>query len=197
MSGKHKESLPMIEAHGLTMGYGEKTAVDDVTFTVHPGKVTGFLGPDGAGKSSTMRLIVGLDHPTRGTVTVNGRRCDRHRAPLREVGVLLDVKAVRTGRSAYNHRLAMGATDVIGRSRVREVIEVTGLESVARKRAGGFSLGMGQRLGSASALLGDPHTLVLDEPVNGLDPEGVPGPQPRALPRWPGTHRLPVLTPHE
>src|SRR5450631_251794 len=111
MSGKHKESLPMIEAHGLTMGYGEKTAVDDVTFTVHPGKVTGFLGPDGAGKSSTMRLIVGLDHPTCGTVTVNVRRYDRHRAPLREVGVLLDVKAVHTGRSADNHRLAMGATD--------------------------------------------------------------------------------------
>jgi len=163
----------MIEAHGLTMRYGKKTAVDDVTFTVHPGKVTGFLGPNGAGKSTTMRLIVGLDHPTRGTVTVNGRRYDRHRAPLREVGVLLDAKAVHTGRSAYNHLLAMGATHGIGKSRVREVIEMTGLESVARKRVGGFSLGMGQRLGIASALLGDPHTLILDEPVNGLDPEGV------------------------
>ena len=158
----------MIEAHGLTMRYGKKTAVDDVTFTVHPGKVTGFLGPNGAGKSTTMRLIVGLDHPTRGTVTVNGRRYDRHRAPLREVGVLLHAKAVHTGRSAYNRLLAMGATHGIGKSRVREVIEMTGLESVARKRVGGFSLGMGQRLGIASALLGDPHTLILDEPVNGL-----------------------------
>jgi ABC-2 type transport system ATP-binding protein len=163
----------MIEARGLTMRYGKKTAVDDVTFTVHPGKVTGFLGPNGAGKSTTMRMIVGLDHPTRGTVTVNGRRYDQHRAPLREVGALLDAKAVHTGRSAYNHLLAMGATHGIGKARVNEVIEMTGLEPVARKRVGGFSLGMGQRLGIASALLGDPHTLILDEPVNGLDPEGV------------------------
>ena len=163
----------MIEAHGLTMRYGKKTAVDDVTFTVHPGRVTGFLGPNGAGKSTTMRLIVGLDHPTRGTVTVNGRRYDQHRAPMQEVGSLLDAKAVHTGRSAYNHLLAMGATHGIGRTRVREVIEMTGLETVAKKRVGGFSLGMGQRLGIASALLGDPHTLILDEPVNGLDPEGV------------------------
>jgi len=163
----------MIEAHGLTKRYGYKTAVDDVTFTVHPGKVTGFLGPNGAGKSTTMRMIVGLDHPTHGTVTVNGRPYDRHRAPLREVGALLDAKAVHTGRSAYNHLLAMGATHGIGKTRVREVIEMTGLEPVARKRVGGFSLGMGQRLGIASALLGDPHTLILDEPVNGLDPEGV------------------------
>jgi len=163
----------MIEAHGLTKRYGAKTAVDDVTFTVHPGKVTGFLGPNGAGKSTTMRMIVGLDHPTRGTVTVNGRRYAQHQRPLREVGALLDAKAVHTGRSAYNHLLAMGATHGIGRARVREVIEMTGLETVARKRVGGFSLGMGQRLGIASALLGNPRTLILDEPVNGLDPEGV------------------------
>ena len=163
----------MIEAHGLTKRYGRKTAVDDVTFTVHPGQVTGFLGPNGAGKSTTMRMIVGLDHPTRGTVNVNGRRYDKHRAPLQEVGALLDAKAVHTGRSAYNHLLAMGATHGIGKARVREVIEMTGLEPVAKKRVGGFSLGMGQRLGIASALLGDPHTLILDEPVNGLDPEGV------------------------
>jgi ABC-2 type transport system ATP-binding protein len=163
----------MIEAHGLTKRYGSKTAVDDITFTVHPGKVTGFLGPNGAGKSTTMRMIVGLDHPTRGTVTVNGRRYDQHRAPLLEVGALLDAKAVHTGRSAYNHLLAMGATHGIGKARVLEVIEMTGLEPVARKRVGSFSLGMGQRLGIASAMLGNPHTLILDEPVNGLDPEGV------------------------
>jgi len=163
----------MIEAHGLTKHYGSKTAVDDITFTVHPGKVTGFLGPNGAGKSTTMRMIVGLDRPTRGTVVVNGRRYAQHRAPLREVGALLDAKAFHTGRSAYNHLFAMGATHGIGKARVREVIEMTGLESVAKKRVGGFSLGMGQRLGIASALLGNPHTLILDEPVNGLDPEGV------------------------
>jgi ABC-2 type transport system ATP-binding protein len=163
----------MIEDHGLSMRYGKKTAVDDVSFTVHPGKVTGFLGPNGAGKSTTMRLIVGLDHPTAGTVTVNGRRYDQHRAPMQEVGALLDAKAVHTGRSAYNHLLAMGATHGIGKTRVKEVIEMTGLEPVAKKRVGSFSLGMGQRLGVASALLGDPHTLILDEPVNGLDPEGV------------------------
>jgi ABC-2 type transport system ATP-binding protein len=163
----------MIEAHGLTKRYGTKTAVDDITFTVHPGRVTGFLGPNGAGKSTTMRMVVGLDRPTHGTVSVNGARYDQHRAPMREVGALLDAKAVHTGRSAFNHLLAMGATHGIGKKRVNEVIEMTGLETVARKRVGGFSLGMGQRLGIASALLGDPHTLVLDEPVNGLDPEGV------------------------
>jgi len=163
----------MIEAHGLTKRYGSKTAVDDVSFTVHPGKVTGFLGPNGAGKSTTMRMIVGLDRPTHGTVTVNGRPYAHHRSPLREVGALLDAKAFHTGRSAHNHLLAMAATHGIGKARVREVIEMTGLESVAKKRVGGFSLGMGQRLGIASALLGDPRTLILDEPVNGLDPEGV------------------------
>ena len=163
----------MIEAHGLTKRYGSKTAVDNISFTVHPGKVTGFVGPNGAGKSTTMRMIVGLDRPTQGTVTVNGRPYAQHRDPLRQVGALLDAKAIHTGRSAYNHLLAMAATHGIGKTRVNEVIGMTGLESVASKRVGGFSLGMGQRLGIASALLGDPRTLILDEPVNGLDPEGV------------------------
>jgi ABC-2 type transport system ATP-binding protein len=163
----------MIEAHDLTKRYGDKTAVDGVTFTVRPGKVTGFLGPNGAGKSTTMRMIVGLDRPTRGTVTVQGKPYAAHRAPLREVGVLLDASAVHSGRSAYHHLLAMAATHRIPRSRVQEVISMTGLEQVAHRRVGGFSLGMGQRLGLAAALLGDPHTLILDEPVNGLDPEGV------------------------
>ena len=163
----------MIEATGLTKRYGDKVAVDDVTFTVHPGRVTGFLGPNGAGKSTTMRMIVGLDRPTSGWVRVNGRPYAQHRAPLGEVGALLDAKAVHGGRSARNHLLALAATHGIGRARVDEVIEATGLRSVARKRAGTFSLGMGQRLGVAAALLGDPRTLILDEPVNGLDPEGV------------------------
>jgi len=163
----------MIEAHGLSKHYGSRKAVDNVTFSVRPGMVTGFLGPNGAGKSTTMRMIVGLDRPTSGSVTVNGKPYSQHRAPLREVGVLLDAKAIHTGRSAVNHLLAVGATHGIGRKRVDEVIGLTGLDSVARKRVGGFSLGMGQRLGIAAALLGDPATLVLDEPVNGLDPEGV------------------------
>ncbi len=163
----------MIEATGLTKRYGSKTAVDGVSFTVRPGIVTGFLGPNGAGKSTTMRLIVGLDRPSAGTVTVNGRSYASLHAPLHEVGVLLDAKAVHTGRSALNHLLALAATHGIPRRRVDEVIGLTGLESVASKRVGGFSLGMGQRLGIAAALLGDPATLILDEPVNGLDPEGV------------------------
>ncbi|MFC0682123.1 ABC transporter ATP-binding protein [Lysobacter korlensis] len=163
----------MIEAQGLTKRYGPKTAVDSVDFMVRPGMVTGFLGPNGAGKSTTMRMIVGLDRPSAGTVTVNGSHYAEHAAPLREVGVLLDAKAVHTGRTAENHLRAMAATHGIGRSRVREVIGMTGLDPVARKRVGGFSLGMGQRLGIAAALLGDPATLILDEPVNGLDPEGV------------------------
>ncbi|MBM7830325.1 ABC-2 type transport system ATP-binding protein [Agromyces cerinus] len=163
----------MITAEGLVKRYGAKTAVNDISFTVRPGQVTGFLGPNGAGKSTTMRMIVGLDRPSEGRVTVNGKPYAAHRAPLHEVGALLDAKAVHTGRTAYNHLLAMGATHGIGASRVREVIEMTGLESVARKRVGGFSLGMGQRLGIAAAMLGDPSTLILDEPVNGLDPEGV------------------------
>lgn len=163
----------MITAEGLTKRYGDKTAVSDVSFQVSPGKVTGFLGPNGAGKSTTMRMIVGLDKPTSGRTTVNGQEYRQLRAPLTEVGVLLDAKAVHTGRTARNHLRAMAATHGIRASRVDEVIELTGIQSVANKRAGKFSLGMGQRLGIAAALLGDPHTLILDEPVNGLDPEGV------------------------
>ncbi|WP_030231650.1 ABC transporter ATP-binding protein [Streptomyces sp. NRRL S-350] len=163
----------MIEAHQLTKRYGEKTAVDRLDFTVRPGTVTGFLGPNGAGKSTTMRMIVGLDAPTGGTVRVNGRRYAEHAAPLQEVGALLEAKSIHPGRSAFNHLMAQAHTHGIPRRRVEEVIELTGLQSVARKRAGAFSLGMGQRLGIASALLGDPATVMLDEPVNGLDPEGV------------------------
>ena len=163
----------MIEIQGLTKRYGDKTAVDNITATIRPGIVTGFLGPNGAGKSTTMRTIVGLDRPSSGTVTVNGKRYAQHRAPMLEVGALLDAKAIHTGRTAYNHLLAMAATHGIGKARVHEVIAMTGLESVAKKRVRGFSLGMGQRLGIAAALLGDPQTLILDEPVNGLDPEGV------------------------
>ncbi|MDJ1113690.1 ABC transporter ATP-binding protein [Microbacterium dauci] len=163
----------MIVAEALTKRYGDKTAVDGIDFAVQPGKVTGFLGPNGAGKSTTMRMIVGLDRPTSGRVTIDGKDYRSLRSPLTEVGILLDAKAVHTGRSARNHLRAMAATHGIPRSRVDEVIEITGLQSVARKRAGKFSLGMGQRLGIAAALLGDPRTLILDEPVNGLDPEGV------------------------
>lgn len=163
----------MIVAENLSKSFGAKRAVSDVSFTVQAGKVTGFLGPNGAGKSTTMRMIVGLDRPSAGRVTVDGRDYGRLRSPLTEVGVLLDAKAVHTGRSAVDHLRAMAATHGIPRSRVDEVIAITGLTAVARKRAGGFSLGMGQRLGIATALLGDPHTLILDEPVNGLDPEGV------------------------
>jgi ABC-2 type transport system ATP-binding protein len=163
----------MIEARGVTKRYGSKTAVDALTFTVRPGVVTGFLGPNGSGKSTTMRMILGLDAPTAGEVTVNGKRYAEHRAPLREVGALLEARAVHTGRSAYSHLLALALTTGIPRRRVDEVIDLVGLREVARKRAGGFSLGMGQRLGVAAALLGDPATIVLDEPVNGLDPEGI------------------------
>jgi ABC-2 type transport system ATP-binding protein len=163
----------MIEARQLTKRYGDKTAVDGVDFTVRPGAVTGFLGPNGAGKSTTMRMIIGLDAPTSGTVTVNGRRYAQHTAPLHEVGALLEAKSIHPGRSAFNHLMALAYTNGIPRARVSEVIELTGLQSVARKRAGAFSLGMGQRLGIAAALLGDPQTVMLDEPVNGLDPEGV------------------------
>jgi ABC-2 type transport system ATP-binding protein len=166
----------MIEAQGLVKVYGSrpgKAAVQEVSFTVQPGKVTGFLGPNGAGKSTTMRMIVGLDAPTAGRVAVNGKPYAGHKAPLREVGALLDAKAVHTSRSAYSHLRAMAATHGISRKRVHDVIELTGLGAVAKKRVGGFSLGMGQRLGIAAALLGDPQTVILDEPVNGLDPEGV------------------------
>ncbi|MBV9193976.1 MAG: ATP-binding cassette domain-containing protein [Solirubrobacterales bacterium] len=163
----------MIEAERLTKRYGEKTAVDELTFTVSPGRVTGFLGPNGAGKSTTMRLILGLDAPTRGTVTVGGKAYREFSAPLHEAGALLEARSVHTGRSAYHHLLAMAQTHGISRSRVRELISLVGLDEVARKRAGQFSLGMGQRLGIAAALLGDPRVLILDEPINGLDPEGI------------------------
>jgi ABC-2 type transport system ATP-binding protein len=168
-----EEDGEMIEAHGLTKRYGDKLAVDDLSFTVRPGVVTGFLGPNGAGKSTTMRLILGLDAPTSGSVTVNGRPYRRLDEPLREVGALLEARSVHPGRSARNHLLAIAQTCGIPRSRVDEVIEAVGLSEVARRRAGGFSLGMGQRLGIAGALLGDPDTIILDEPVNGLDTEGI------------------------
>ncbi|GAA2048054.1 hypothetical protein GCM10009839_61850 [Catenulispora yoronensis] len=163
----------MIEAKGLTKRYGDKKAVDDLTFTVRPGLVTGFLGPNGAGKSTTMRMILGLDAPTSGSVTVNGRPYVKAVAPMREVGALIDAKAIHGGRSAYNHLLALAQTNNLPRRRVGEVLELTGLAQVAKKRSGGFSLGMGQRLGIAAALLGDPQVLMFDEPVNGLDPDGI------------------------
>ncbi|HET6824494.1 MAG TPA: ATP-binding cassette domain-containing protein [Amnibacterium sp.] len=163
----------MIRLERLTKRYGDKTAVDDVSAVIEPGRVTGFLGPNGAGKSTTMRMIVGLDRPTAGTALVNGAQYAEHRAPLREVGVLLEARAVHPGRTAANHLRAIAATHGIGRGRVEEVLGLTGLTAVANKRVGKFSLGMGQRLGIAVALLGDPKTLILDEPVNGLDPEGV------------------------
>ncbi len=163
----------MIEAHGLTKNYGKKRAVDDLSFAVRPGVVTGFLGPNGSGKSTTMRLILGLDAPNAGDVTVNGKHFREHPAPLHEVGALLEARSVHTGRSAYNHLLALAQTHGIRRRRVDELVEFVGLGEVARKRVGQFSLGMGQRLGIASALLGDPGILLLDEPANGLDPEGI------------------------
>jgi ABC-2 type transport system ATP-binding protein len=163
----------MIVAEGLTKYYGEQRAVDDLSFAVQPGVVTGFLGPNGSGKSTTMRLILELDAPTAGDVTVNGKHYRDHPAPLHEVGALLEARSVHTGRSAYNHLLALAQTHGIGRRRVDELIDLVGLHDVARKRAGKFSLGMGQRLGIAAALLGDPSTVMLDEPVNGLDPEGI------------------------
>ncbi|HEY8316294.1 MAG TPA: ATP-binding cassette domain-containing protein [Gaiellaceae bacterium] len=163
----------MIEAQGLTKDYGDKRAVDGLTFTVQPGIVTGFLGPNGSGKSTTMRLILGLDAATAGDVTVNGKHYRDHAAPLHEVGALLEARSVHTGRSAFNHLLTLAQTHGISRKRVDELIDLVGLREVAKKRAGQFSLGMGQRLGIAAALLGDPRTVMLDEPVNGLDPEGI------------------------
>ena len=163
----------VIEARDLTKDFGSKRAVDGLTFDVRPGIVTGFLGPNGAGKSTTMRLVLGLDRPSRGTVTVNGKPYPQHAAPLHEVGALLEARSVHTGRSARNHLRALAATHRIGKKRVEELIDLVGLHDVANKRAGSFSLGMGQRLGIATALLGDPATVMLDEPVNGLDPEGI------------------------
>jgi ABC-2 type transport system ATP-binding protein len=163
----------MIEAAGLTKRYGGTTAVDDLSFTVPPGQVTGFLGPNGAGKSTTMRLILGLDAPDAGSVTVGGRPYAAWRRPLFQAGALLEAKAFHGGRTARNHLLCLADSNGISRSRVDEVLDLVGLASAARRRAGGFSLGMAQRLGIAAALLGDPPVLMLDEPVNGLDPEGV------------------------
>jgi ABC-2 type transport system ATP-binding protein len=163
----------MIEAVGLTKRYGDAVAVDQLSFTVQPGQVTGFLGPNGAGKSTTMRMILGLDTPSGGRVTVNGKPFGRLDNPMREVGALLDAKAIHGGRTAYNHLLCLAQTNNLPRRRVDEVLDMVGLSAVARKRSKGFSLGMGQRLGIASALLGDPKILMFDEPVNGLDPEGI------------------------
>jgi len=163
----------MIVARDLTKIYGDKPAVDGITFTVEPGRVTGFLGPNGAGKSTTMRMVLGLDRPSAGSVTVNGRRYQEYAAPLREVGALLEARALHPGRSARDHLRWMAASNGIPRARVDEVLGLVGLEAVADKRVGKFSLGMGQRLGIAVALLGDPPVVVLDEPVNGLDPEGI------------------------
>ncbi len=163
----------MIEARNLTKDYGDKRAVDDLSFIVRPGVVTGFLGPNGSGKSTTIRLILGLDAPGGGDATVNGKHYRERAAPLHEVGALLEARSVHSGRSAYNHLLALAQTHGLPRRRVDELIDFVGLHDVAHKRAGQFSLGMGQRLGIASALLGDPSTLILDEPVNGLDPEGI------------------------
>ena len=163
----------MIEARDLTKRYGDKLAVDHLSFTVEPGRVTGFLGPNGAGKSTTMRLVLGLDKPNEGTATINGRRYRELAQPLRTVGALLEARSVHTGRSAYNHLLFLAQTQGLPRSRVDEVLRLVGLQEVAGKRAGGFSLGMSQRLGIAAAMLGNPQVLLLDEPVNGLDPEGV------------------------
>lgn len=163
----------MIEAHSLTKTYGGKRAVDGVDFTVRPGVVTGFLGPNGAGKSTTMRMVIGLDRPTAGAVLVNGRPYTQAPAPLREVGALLEARAVHPGRSARDHLRWLAASNAIPAGRVDEVLDLVGLTAVAGQRVGRFSLGMGQRLGIAAALLGDPPVVVLDEPVNGLDPEGI------------------------
>jgi ABC-2 type transport system ATP-binding protein len=163
----------MIEVRGLTKRYGEKIAVDNLTFTVEPGKVTGFLGPNGAGKSTTMRLILGLDHPSSGEAMVHGKQYQGLGYPMREMGALLEAKAVHGGRTAYNHLLCLAQTNDIPKRRVDEVLGLVGLTEVAKKRSKGFSLGMSQRLGIAAALLGDPQVLMFDEPVNGLDPEGI------------------------
>src|SRR5580698_10316101 len=163
----------MIEARGLTKRYGPTVAVDDLSFEVLAGRVTGFLGPNGAGKSTTLRMVMGLDSPSSGAVTIDGRRYAELRRPLFEVGAMLEAKAIHEGRTAYNHLLCLAQSNGIGRHRVDEVLEIVGLTSVASKRVGTFSLGMNQRLGIGAALLGDPGVLIFDEPVNGLDPEGI------------------------
>ncbi|WP_410617422.1 ATP-binding cassette domain-containing protein [Amycolatopsis sp. lyj-109] len=163
----------MIEVENLKKAYGAEKSVDGLSFTVKPGMVTGFLGPNGAGKSTTMRVVLGLDAPTSGTAKINGKRYTRHRAPLREIGALLEARAVHPGRSARDHLLAVGSTHGSTAKRVDEVLDIVGLTKVARKRVGNVSLGMGRRLGIGAALLGDPHTVMLDEPVNGLNPDGI------------------------
>jgi ABC-2 type transport system ATP-binding protein len=163
----------MIEVRGLTKRYGDKIAVDDLSFGIEPGKVTGFLGPNGAGKTTTMRCILGLDYPNKGTVTVDGKIYRELAYPMRDVGALLEAKSVHGGRSAYNHLLCLAQTNSLPRRRVNEVLELVGLTEVAKKRSKGFSLGMSQRLGIAATMLGDPKVLMFDEPVNGLDPEGI------------------------
>jgi ABC-2 type transport system ATP-binding protein len=163
----------MIEVSDLTKRYGDRVAVDHLTFSVQPGRVTGFLGPNGAGKSTTMRLILGLDRPLAGTATIDGLRYDQLPRPLQTVGALLEAKAMHNGRSAYNHLLFLAQSQGLTDRRVSEVLELVGLADVARKRTGGYSLGMSQRVGIAAAMLGDPRVLLLDEPVNGLDPEGI------------------------
>ncbi|QKJ21277.1 ABC transporter ATP-binding protein [Microbacterium hominis] len=163
----------MIEIAGLSKSYGDKRAVDDISFTARAGSVTGFLGPNGAGKSTTMRMIMGLDRPDAGTARIDGKPLREHAAPMRVAGALLEAKSVAPGRTARNHLRVLAATHGISDQRVDEVIHLTGLDTVADKRAKGFSLGMGQRLGIATAMLGDPSTLIMDEPVNGLDPDGV------------------------
>ena len=163
----------MIEVRGLTKRYGAKTAVDNLTFGIEPGKVTGFLGPNGAGKTTTMRCILGLDYPNEGTITVDGKAYNDLAYPMREMGALLEAKAVHGGRSAYNHLLCLAQTNSLPKKRVGEVLELVGLTEVARKRSKGFSLGMSQRLGIAATMLGDPKMVMFDEPVNGLDPEGI------------------------
>ncbi|MBH5132236.1 ABC transporter ATP-binding protein [Streptomyces sp. PU10] len=163
----------MIELEGLTKRYGEKVAVNNLSFTVRPGIITGFLGPNGAGKSTTMRMVLGLDRPTAGDVRIDGKHYDELADPLTYIGALLEAKAWHGGRSAYNHLLCLAQSNGIPEKRVREVLDTVGLSAVARKKTKGFSLGMGQRLGIAGALLGDPRILMFDEPVNGLDPEGI------------------------
>jgi ABC-2 type transport system ATP-binding protein len=186
----------VIEARDLTKRYGDTVAVDHLSFTLQPGRVTGFLGPNGAGKSTTMRLLLGLDHPQSGTATIAGKPYRDLVEPLKVVGALLDARAVHTGRTAYNHLLVLAQTQGIPRRRAGEVIDLLGLHDVAGKRVGGFSLGMGQRLGLAVALLGDPQVLVLDEPVNGLDPERDPvDAEPAEVSGRAGAHGVRVQSP--